>query len=224
MRDLKHYVIWGSAGHAKVLHEGIHRQGGSVVALFDNDSGAQSAIDGVPFVGGVTSLSGWIQCRPRGEKLHGLVAIGGARGRDRVVIQALLSDHGIRIEPFIHPMGFVASGVELGPGTQVLAMSVVASGSKLGEACIVNHNASIDHECRLGDGVHIAPSATLCGCVSIGPHAMVGAGAVVLPRLHIGQNSIVGAGATVIKNVPAGVVVAGNPAKIIRSTETAEWT
>jgi acetyltransferase-like isoleucine patch superfamily enzyme len=90
---------------------------------------------------------------------------------------------------------------------------VVAADAMLGAACIVNHKASVDHECRLGDGVHVAPGATLCGLVTVGDAAFIGAGAVVLPRLSIGADAVVGAGAVVTKDVPAGAVVTGNPAR-----------
>jgi acetyltransferase-like isoleucine patch superfamily enzyme len=42
---------------------------------------------------------------------------------------------------------------------------------------------------------------------------MIGAGAVLLPRLRIGENSVIGAGAVVTRDVPAGSVVVGNPAR-----------
>lgn len=45
----------------------------------------------------------------------------------------------------------------------------------------------------------------------------IGAGATVLPGVTIGENSVVGAGAVVTKDVPKNTVVAGNPAKKIRS-------
>lgn len=93
----------------------------------------------------------------------------------------------------------------------------MAADAQLGEACIANHRAVADHECVLGNGVHLAPGATLCGCVRLGNNVMIGAGAVVLPRVKIGENTIVGAGAVVVRDLPAGVVVAGNPARIIRS-------
>lgn len=45
----------------------------------------------------------------------------------------------------------------------------------------------------------------------------IGAGAIVLPGVTVGEHSIVGAGAVVTKDVPDGVIVAGNPACVIRS-------
>ena len=47
--------------------------------------------------------------------------------------------------------------------------------------------------------------------------AFIGAGAIVIPGKKIGAWSIVGAGAVVINDIPDGVVVVGNPARIIRS-------
>jgi maltose O-acetyltransferase len=43
-----------------------------------------------------------------------------------------------------------------------------------------------------------------------------GGSVVVLPGVTIGENSVVGAGSVVTKDVPAGVVVAGNPARVIK--------
>ncbi len=216
MVEGRQYVLWGSAGHAKVLDEAIRRNGGRVIALFDNSSQATASLVGVPLIGGAEDFPAWIKARADAHELYGLVAIGGARGRDRVELQQLLLQHGLRIEPLIHPHAFVADTAMIGPGSQVLAMAVVAADVCIGAACIVNHKASIDHECQIESGVHIAPGATLCGCVKVGAYAMIGAGAVVLPRLRIGQDSIVGAGAVVTRDVPDRVIVVGNPATLLR--------
>lgn len=45
----------------------------------------------------------------------------------------------------------------------------------------------------------------------------IGGGAIVMPGVRIGMNSVVGAGAIVTKDVPPNVVVAGNPARIIKN-------
>nr|BFE60243.1 sugar O-acetyltransferase [Dactylosporangium thailandense] len=53
--------------------------------------------------------------------------------------------------------------------------------------------------------------------ITIGDNVWIGGMAVICPGVTIGDDSIVGAGAVVTKDVPAGVVVVGNPARVVRS-------
>lgn len=104
----------------------------------------------------------------------------------------------------------------------------------------VGKNVFINHACTfmdrggivLGDGVFIGPKVCLITenhgiepsqrrtitskPIVLCDHVWVGAGAVILPDVTVGENSVVGAGAVVTKDVPANMVVAGNPAKVIR--------
>lgn len=57
------------------------------------------------------------------------------------------------------------------------------------------------------------------GYIDIHDNCFIGHGAIVMPRVTIGPDSIVAAGAVVTKDVPPGVVVGGNPARIICTTE-----
>jgi len=56
----------------------------------------------------------------------------------------------------------------------------------------------------------------------LGNHVFVGVNSVILRDVIIGDNSIIGAGSVVTKDVPPNVVVAGNPAKIIRKLSNAK--
>jgi sugar O-acyltransferase (sialic acid O-acetyltransferase NeuD family) len=208
------YVLWGSAGHAKVLASLIALRGGQVVALFDNRQVA-AALHDVPLYCGHEGFHAWADRTADKEEIIGLAAIGGARGRDRLGIHALFLSRGLRPGTLVHPDASVCATARLGAGTQVLAQAVVAADCKIGEAGIVNHRASVDHECVLGDGVHVCPGATLCGCITIGDNVMVGAGAVVLPRVSIGADAVIGAGAVVTRNVPQGATVVGNPGRLV---------
>ncbi len=49
--------------------------------------------------------------------------------------------------------------------------------------------------------------------------ARIGANSTILPGVEIGENALVGAGSVVVANVPAGAVVAGNPARVIKNVE-----
>lgn len=217
MVEYTRYILWGSAGHAKVLASLIALSGGRVVALFDNNPQAASVLPGVPLYIGKEGFAHWIESEPERQGLCGLAAIGGMHGRDRLAVNECFRAHGVRVETVVHPQASVCVTASLGAGTQVLAQAVVAADVCIGEACIINHRAAVDHESVVGDGVHLAPGATLCGCVKIGNNVMIGAGAVVLPRVTIGENTVVGAGTVVTRNLPAGVVAVGNPARIVRN-------
>lgn len=206
----RYFVIWGCAGHAKVLTSIIKSQGGEVLAFFDNKD-VLSILPGVPVYLGEAGFYKWARDAEDLTSVAGLVAIGGNKGVDRILIQNIFCKAGLQLNPLIHPTAFVCSTAVLGDGSQVLAQAVVAADSKLGVACIVNHKASVDHECLIGNGVHLAPGATVCGCVTIGDNTIIGAGSVILPRLKIGSDSVVGAGAVITKDVPDRTVVVGNP-------------
>jgi maltose O-acetyltransferase len=53
--------------------------------------------------------------------------------------------------------------------------------------------------------------------IALGDNVWLGGGAIVLPGVTIGEDSVVGAGAVVTKDLPAGVVAVGNPARVVRS-------
>lgn len=86
----------------------------------------------------------------------------------------------------------------------------------------------IGDDVQLGPGVHIytashpldpeerANGVEFAFPVKIGSNVWIGGHSTILPGVTIGNNSIIGAGSLVNKDVPANVVVAGNPAKVIK--------
>ena len=55
--------------------------------------------------------------------------------------------------------------------------------------------------------------------VSVGARVFIGTYAVVLPGVSIGDDAVIAAGSVVTRDVPDGTVVAGNPARVVRSLE-----
>lgn len=69
---------------------------------------------------------------------------------------------------------------------------------------------------RLPDEESGSPGAHLARRVQLGEGVFVGIGATIIPDIEVGAGSIIGAGAAVVRDVPANVVVAGVPAKVIK--------
>jgi maltose O-acetyltransferase len=112
-------------------------------------------------------------------------------------------------------------------------------GLRIGSNCHIQQGVIIDYShcwlIEIGNNVTIAPRAyilahdastkrhlgyTSIGKVKIGDNVFIGAGAIILPNVCIGSNAIVGAGSVVLKDVPANIVVAGNPARELYSVDT----
>lgn len=106
-----------------------------------------------------------------------------------------------------------------------------------GKNVYVNYNCSFvdDGNISFGDYSMIGPNVTFATAahpispklrqnqlqynksINIGKNVWIGAGAIILPGVTIGDNSIIGAGSIVNKDVQSNIIVAGNPAKKIRS-------
>ncbi|WP_394297135.1 acyltransferase [Methanosarcina mazei] len=89
-----------------------------------------------------------------------------------------------------------------------------------GSTLILTHDFSIYHAaigCK--KITKKDPEFKRTGRVIIGVNAFVGANCIILPGTKIGKNAIVGAGSVVTRDVPPDTIVAGNPAKVIKSIE-----
>lgn len=75
---------------------------------------------------------------------------------------------------------------------------------------IIGNNVTLRNNTTIGNSHHGGKSPVICDGVSIGPNCSV------IGDITIGANSVIGAGSVVVKNVEPNVVVAGNPAKVIR--------
>lgn len=87
-------------------------------------------------------------------------------------------------------------------------------GITIGDGALIGHNvvmATINHDLDPQRRSDILPAP-----IVIGRNVWLGANSTILPGVCIGENAVIAAGAVVTKNVPAGTVAAGIPAKPIR--------
>jgi maltose O-acetyltransferase len=111
---------------------------------------------------------------------------------------------------------------------------------ELGERVFFNYNCVVLDVCRvrIGDFTLFGPGVQILTPlhpldaelrrkqefgkpVEIGSDVWVGGGALILPGVRIGSRSVIGAGSVVNRDVPEGVLAAGNPCRVIRSVDDA---
>lgn len=124
--------------------------------------------------------------------------------------------------------------LELGERSYIAAHAYVTGSLRTGAHCTINAFSVVRGEITLGDGVRIGAHSSLLAFnhsmtdpdlpvyrqpitargIAIGDDVWIGSHVVVLDGVTIGDRAMVAAGAVVTKDVPAGAVVAGNPARI----------
>jgi UDP-2-acetamido-3-amino-2,3-dideoxy-glucuronate N-acetyltransferase len=124
----------------------------------------------------------------------------------------------------------VFAGAEIGVNCNICAQVLIESDVVIGDNVTVKSGVQLWDGLRIGDNVFIGPNATFANDIFprakqeyqqfrtvIKAGASIGANATILPGVTIGEHAMIGAGSVVTKDVPAQVVVIGNPAKIVRN-------
>jgi serine O-acetyltransferase len=82
---------------------------------------------------------------------------------------------------------------------------IILNATAIGEDLYVFHGVTVGNDYRTGSP-------------EIGSQVFIGAGAIVLGKIRIGDRAVIAAGSVVVSDVPPDTLVAGNPARIIRTT------
>jgi UDP-2-acetamido-3-amino-2,3-dideoxy-glucuronate N-acetyltransferase len=140
----------------------------------------------------------------------------------------------VRIRGFVNLYGCtIGNDVRIGTFVEIQKGAVIGNNCKIQSHSFICEGVTLEDEVFVGHGVVFIndrfPRATndeglpkndnewTCESTVVKRGASIGSGATILCGITIGERAIVGAGSVVTKDVPAGAIVAGNPARIIRS-------
>lgn len=133
----------------------------------------------------------------------------------------------LKINARIEPGAIIRDKVIIGDNAVIMMGAVINIGAEIGESTMVDMNAVVGARGKLGKNVHLGAGAVVAGVLEppskdpciIEDNVLIGANAVILEGVKIGKGSVVAAGSIVTADVPENVVVAGAPAKIIKTVD-----
>ncbi len=131
------------------------------------------------------------------------------------------------IDARIEPGAIIRDQVEIGKHCVIMMGSVINIGAVVGAKTMIDMNVVIGARGTIGENCHIGAGTVIAGVleppskqpVIIEDDVVIGANAVIMEGVRVKKGAVVAAGAMVTKDVEAGTVVAGTPARYIKDKD-----
>ena len=127
----------------------------------------------------------------------------------------------------IEPGAIIREQVSIGDNAVIMMGAILNIGAVVGPGTMIDMGAVLGGRATVGSRCHVGAGAVLAGVIEpasatpviVEDGVLVGANAVVIEGVHVGRGAVVAAGAVVIEDVPENAVVAGCPARVIKTKD-----
>ena len=159
-----------------------------------------------------------------------MVNASWTKGRRRQYVSQLIVSKGAKLVIGDSFGMYQGASIYLGPGAEM----VIGGRSFINTNTVINcfNRIEIGSDTAIGDDVRIQDSDNhqilesgtakeISAPIMIGKHCWIAKNVVILKGVHIGDGAVIGAGSVVVKDIPAGCLAVGNPARVVK--ENVEW-
>lgn len=153
------------------------------------------------------------------QGLNFLLTMGDSKIRTELS-KKIISKGGL-VPTLIHPTSIISKFAKISDvGVYISAFSFVQADSSVGDNTVVLSHVNISHTTHIGKGCFLAGGSIIGAYTNMEDDVFIGQGALSISGkvATIGHGAYVGARSLLTKNVPPNTVVAGIPAKVIKST------
>lgn len=150
-------------------------------------------------------------------KLEVSMGIGEPAVREKLFTK--LEKDGIEVATLIHPDVYVPDTTVIGKGVTIQMGNFISCNVKIEDYVYIQPHANISHNDVLKKGCMVSGFCNLAGGVTVGEFTYLGISSCYKEGISIGDYTIVSMGSVVHKDVPAEVIVMGNPARPIMKNE-----
>ena len=146
-----------------------------------------------------------------------VIGIGEPANREKLFIK--LSQNEIKIATLIDPRATVSPRARIDNGSIICEFASVHADVSMGMNCLVQPYCVVAHDTQIGDHSVLSPHCAPGGASVFGKRVFVGMHSSIKEKLTIGDDVIIAMGAAVFQNLPEGVTVVGNPARITKGRD-----
>jgi len=211
----KSLLIIGHGGFAKEAGSLAIMAGFQLKGFIDQlgPEESRSGLFGLPVFQSVMVAREKVNC------LSAFVAIGDNWTRERVTLELRTKTPELELVCLIHPNSVMSAGAQAGPGSFIGANAFVGAFASVADGNYIAPNTTIGHGSTCGRFSFVSTGARIGGEAHLGDRVMVGMNSVIREKVTVDSDTVVGALSFVSQDFPSKVVVAGSPARIVKSRE-----